>query len=67
MSTLPINTEDPRLVLGPPLERMRLSFLLNTLADKMREYIANGARLGWLIDPYSSEVFIYLPSKRRCR
>jgi Uma2 family endonuclease len=34
---------------------------LNTLQDKMSEYIDCGARLGWLIDPYSSEVYIYRP------
>lgn len=34
---------------------------LSTLQDKMREYIDSGAQLGWLIDPYSSEVYIYRP------
>jgi Uma2 family endonuclease len=28
---------------------------------KMDEYMANGARLGWMIDPYTKRVFIYRP------
>jgi Uma2 family endonuclease len=38
----------------------------NTLAelqDKMAEYIANGAQLGWLIDPYEARVYIYRPGQ----
>lgn len=31
--------------------------------DKMREYVENGARLGWLIDPESRRVYIYRPGK----
>ena len=27
--------------------------------DKMREYMDNGAGLGWLIDPQRQEVFVY--------
>lgn len=34
---------------------------LSTLQDKMREYIENGARLGWLIDPQTRRVEIYRP------
>ncbi len=34
---------------------------LATLRDKMREYIANGARLGWLIDPIERRVYVYQP------
>jgi Uma2 family endonuclease len=34
---------------------------LKTLQDKMQEYIANGARLGWLLDPFEHEVHIYRP------
>jgi Uma2 family endonuclease len=29
------------------------------LQQKMEEYIANGSRLGWLIDPYGKSVYIY--------
>ena len=34
---------------------------LQVLRDKMREYIDNGAGLGWLIDPERREVFVYRP------
>ena len=33
----------------PPLQR------------KMERYIANGALLGWLIDPYHRRVYVYRP------
>jgi Uma2 family endonuclease len=29
----------------------------------MQEYIANGARLGWLIDPIDKRVYIYRPGQ----
>lgn len=34
---------------------------LRTLRKKMKEWIANGARLGWLIDPETRVVEIYRP------
>ena len=34
---------------------------LPELQAKMAEYIANGARLGWLIDPLKKQVFVYRP------
>ena len=34
---------------------------LSTLQAKMVEYIANGAQLGWLIDPVERQVHIYQP------
>ena len=34
---------------------------LSDLHDKMREYIDNGARLGWLIDPLDKRVHLYRP------
>ena len=34
---------------------------LSALQDKMREYMENGAQLGWLIDPLGSQVFVYRP------
>lgn len=34
---------------------------IDALKDKMQEYIANGARLGWLIDPKEKRVYIYRP------
>jgi Uma2 family endonuclease len=33
------------------------------LRDKMREYIANGTRLGWLIDPLDGTVEVYRPGR----
>jgi Uma2 family endonuclease len=32
---------------------------LKPLQEKMAEYIENGVRLGWLIDPYQKQVHIY--------
>lgn len=32
---------------------------LQKIKKKMREYIENGVRLGWLIDPYEKQVHIY--------
>lgn len=37
----------------------RLPFLLN----KMSEYIANGASLGWLIDPFNRQLYVYVPDQ----
>ncbi len=34
---------------------------LTLLQDKMQEYIENGARLGWLIDPADKRVYVYRP------
>lgn len=34
---------------------------LNVLRDKMQEYLDNGARLGWLIDPEQKRVYVYRP------
>jgi Uma2 family endonuclease len=36
---------------------------LPDLLDKMHEYIDNGARLGWLIDPLEKRVYIYRPGQ----
>lgn len=36
---------------------------LSTLQEKMREYIDNGTRLGWLIDPEDNQVRVYRPQK----
>jgi len=36
---------------------------LTKLQDKMQEYIANGIRLGWLIDPRQGCVEIYRPNQ----
>jgi Uma2 family endonuclease len=36
---------------------------LTQLQEKMREYLANGIRLGWLIDPQNQRVEIYRPQR----
>lgn len=36
---------------------------LAELQEKMREYMACGARLGWLIDPQSRSVYVYRPNR----
>ncbi|MBA3786385.1 MAG: Uma2 family endonuclease [Acidobacteria bacterium] len=36
---------------------------LKELKAKMAEYIENGARLGWLINPKEKEVYIYRPNQ----
>lgn len=43
--------------LRSPLDR------LSDLQEKMQEYIANGAQLGWLIDPLEKHVYIYRPNQ----
>ena len=35
---------------------------LSVVQAKMAEYIANGARLGWLIDPIARHVYVYRPN-----
>ena len=44
------------------IELKSASDRLRTLRDKMREYIENGAELGWLIDPEKRSVEIYRPN-----
>jgi Uma2 family endonuclease len=34
---------------------------LSVLQEKMREYLDNGAQLGWLIDPAQRRVYVYRP------
>lgn len=36
---------------------------LKDLQEKMQEYIDNGVRLGWLIDPLEKRVYIYRPNQ----
>lgn len=35
---------------------------LTILQEKMNEYLSNGARLAWLIDPIDRQVFVYRPA-----
>ncbi|ETW95546.1 MAG: hypothetical protein ETSY1_30205 [Candidatus Entotheonella factor] len=36
---------------------------LSALQHKMQEYLDNGARLGWLIDPIQQVVYVYQPNQ----
>ena len=36
---------------------------LSDIEEKMEEYIANGARLGWLLDPFENRAYIYRPGQ----
>jgi Uma2 family endonuclease len=36
---------------------------LQAVLDKMQEYLDNGAQLGWLIDPLTRRVHVYLPQR----
>ena len=42
-------------------EIMSFSDRLPPMQRKMERYLANGAKLGWLIDPYHRRVYIYRP------
>lgn len=39
---------------------------LRALQSKMEEYLANGASLGWLIDPIEKKVHVYRPAAEAC-
>jgi Uma2 family endonuclease len=45
------------------LELRSPSDRLQTLQAKMQEYLANGARLGWLLDPEPRHVYVYRPDR----
>lgn len=36
---------------------------LSVVQEKMHEYIANGAHLGWLIDPIEHQAYVYQPGR----
>ena len=46
------------------LELRSPSDTLSELTAKMNEYMENGARLGWLIDPYRKHVHVYRPDRK---
>lgn len=52
-----------RIVPDFVIELRSTSDRLPILQKKMREYIENGVRLGWLIDPLKKRVHIYRPGK----
>jgi len=45
------------------VELLSESDTLRDLQTKMESWMANGAQLGWLIDPYNRQVVIYRPGK----
>ncbi len=53
----------PPMVPDFVIELRSYSDRLKQLQTKMQSYIDNGVRLGWLIDPQTSRVHIYQPSK----
>jgi Uma2 family endonuclease len=58
---LPVLCPDFVVELMSPSDRRPFRFKLLQL--KMEEYIANGTELGWLIDPFRKNVYIYRPGK----
>ena len=58
---LPLLCPDFLVELMSPSDRRPVRFRM--LQAKMEEYIANGVRLGWLIDPFEKKVYVYRPGK----
>lgn len=65
-SRLELLTEEEKQVFLPfapdfAVELRSPSDRLRTVREKMHEYIANGTRLAWLIDPKTRTVYVYRP------
>lgn len=45
------------------IELLSASDNLKDLQEKIKEYIKNGARLGWLIDPKNKQVLVHRPNE----
>jgi Uma2 family endonuclease len=45
------------------IELVSHSDSLGSLQRKMEEYLQNGSRLGWLVDPIQRRVYIYRPNQ----
>jgi Uma2 family endonuclease len=45
------------------IELLSESDTLEGMKSKMADWISNGALLGWLIDPYERQVFVYRPGQ----
>jgi Uma2 family endonuclease len=45
------------------IELLSESDTLESMQSKMLDWMANGAQLGWLIDSYQRQVFVYRPGK----
>ena len=63
VASLPPVSDDRAITLCPAFvaEIMSGTDTLPPLQRKMERYIANGAQLGWLIDPYRRRVYVYRP------
>lgn len=51
----------PRICPDFVIELRSESDALQELKDKMKDWIANGAQLAWLIDPYEKQVVVFRP------
>ena len=65
ITSLPLQEQEGFLPLCPDfvLELRSDSDSLPSVMEKMQEYMDNGARLGWLIDPRNEDVYVYRPGK----
>lgn len=63
VASLPSVAEDGPITLCPAFvaEIRSGTDTLPPLQRKMERYLANGAQLGWLIDPYRRRVYVYRP------
>jgi Uma2 family endonuclease len=61
LAQIPIEHKDKFLPLAPDfvIELKSPSDALEDVQAKMREYMQNGVRLGWFIDPKAKRVYIY--------
>ena len=64
-ATIPANKRESLAPVCPDFvaELLSPSDDLNEIRAKMAEYVANGARLGWLLDPFRRAVEIYRPAR----
>jgi Uma2 family endonuclease len=63
LTTVPQEQQERFLPLCPDfaIELRSSSDTLGAAQSKMREYLDNGLRLGWLIDPFARRVYVYRP------
>ena len=63
VAALPPVSDDKAITVCPAFvaEIMSGTDTLPPLQRKMERYMANGAQLGWLIDPYRRRVYVYRP------
>ncbi len=64
-ATIPANKRESFAPVCPDFvaELLSPSDDVNEIRAKMAEYVANGARLGWLLDPFRRAVEIYRPGR----